>query len=428
MGGTLSKSRGYQDKAHHCEEFVVIPSASDWCLKFESRSYGICIGIDINSHNGGIQSLDDTAAKSATLVREAIAGNIIPCNRIHEYKSKPNCLCTKEVLRYLVIDTASKVQEGGNFIFQFSGSAFLHENEWVLAAADYEEDTSNCIIANDLMQWIVTAQCKAHHVLIILDCCCAGKIGEKLISKTLTSPCVRAKNQEVHVMCSCSTTHALPPVKILGGSIFSYFLSSNLKQQSHDASFNIKANMEKISELCHAFSALILNYTQEGDLMPVEVQPSMDSTLDHKLWKPVLRDETDHCTNLKVLFDLEDKSYELPPLHQEVIKWLKSAQVQKSLSTLHSKVALPTPLLEGVFCALLYSITCLHLKYGCTYVSKGNLFIVAAATVVLVLEESGHPKITVTKGHIKKGLEYYYMPLRLNGIPAKPIERLFDLL
>lgn len=432
MGKVWSQPK---DRALYGEEFVVIASASDWCLKFEGvKSHGICIGIDISAQNDNIQGLDDTAAKSAMLVREAIAGNIIPHDQIHDYnlEKQPN-LYTKEALRELIKNSARKVEEEGIFIFYFAGHAFLHKNEWTLAVANYN-DASTGITANDLMEWIVAAECKACHILVVLDCHCAGRIGEKLISQINGNSCTRAShNQEVHVMCSCSTANVLPPVKILGGTIFSYFLSSTLRQQSSENGFNIKSSMDKIAALCCSYSTLILNYTD--DLVPVQMQPSMDSSLNHKLWRP---DKTANCASSKIpndksadeidhsslLDNLRDKSHRLPQLHSEVIDWLKSTEVQKSLKTLHSNALLPTPLLDGIFSALLYSVTCLHLKYDRTHIAERNLFIVAATEVILALEDSGHPKINLTKHQIKKGLDYYWLPLHLNRVQAEPIKEL----
>ena len=183
--------------------------------------------------------------------------------------------------------------------------------------------------------------------------------------------------------------------------------------------------MDRIEELCNSFSKLILNYSQEDDLMPVKIQPSMDSTLNRIVWKPDI-DETDSCQNLKVLYDLRDNSdpNKMPELHPEVITWLKSMEVLEALKKLHRNESLPTPLLYGVFSALLYSVTCLHLKHDRTHVSERNLFVVVAIVVVLFLEESGHPNINVTKDQIKAGLHYYYKPLQSNGVSAKPIDDL----
>lgn len=418
MGGSWSRPR---HKVQDCKEYVVIASASDWCLQFEgSQSYGMCVGIDISSHNG---DQDDMAAKSAALVREGIiAGNIIPRDQIHEYSlEKEPSSCTKQSLRELIKTNASKVREAGIFVFHFSGHVFLDNNECVLVAAKYHH-VSTGITANELMEWIAASECKARHILIVLDCHCAGSIGEKLISQIQGNSNMRVDNQEVHVVCSCSTTSVLPPVKVLGGSIFSYFMSSALKQKSNETGFDIKGSMGRVGDLCRSFSALMLNYTERDGLTKVKIQPSMDSTLNYKLCKPDL-DETDSCQNLKVLYDLCDQS-KLPELHPEVINWLKSTEVQESLKILHSNELLPTPLLYGVFSALLYSVTCLHLRYDRTHLSKQNFFVVAAIVVVLILEESGHPSINITREQVKKGLKYYYKPLKSNGVSAKPIEEL----
>ena len=422
MGQNWSRRR---DMVHYDEEFVVIANASDWCLKFDgSKSHGICVGIDISLQNGSIQPLDDTAAKSAMLVREAIAGRLIPYDQIHECSlERQSYLHTREALRDHIKTNANKVHGDGVFIFYFAGHAFLHKNEWVLAVTN--DDASAGITASDLMEWIVTPECQAHHILIVLDCCCAGIIGQKLVEQVQG---MKANNQEVHVMCSFSTANAPSPVKILGGSIFSYFLSSTLKQQAIETGFDIKSSMNKVADLCHSFCTLILDYTRESGLISLQMlqQPSLESTLNDKLWKT---DDIDYCPSVEALDNLRDRSLELPKMHVEVINWLKSSKVQESLMALHSKASLPRPLLDGVFSTLLYSVTCLNLQHDPTHVSERNLFVVAATEVILALEDSGHPKINITKHQIKKGLDYYWLPLRLNQVLAEPVEALIlDLL
>lgn len=111
------------------------------------------------------------------------------------------------------------------------------------------------------------------------------------------------------------------------------------------------------------------------------------------------------------LYNLRDTSdQDLPQLHPEVLKWLKSDAIQNSLNTLHCKARLAPSLLDGVFCALLHSITCMHLKYfshdDC-YLSKRNLFVAVAIEIVMTLEESGHPKIIITNDQIERGVKYY---------------------
>ena len=265
MGNIWFKPR---DKVHYPEEFVVIASDSDWCLKFEgNKSYGVCVGIDIDSNN-------NVAAKSARQVRQALAGNIVPQGCVREYGSENEY--TKEEFRRFIKADASNVQEEGIFVFHFSGYAFLHNNEWVLALANCKEDASSGITATDLMEWM--GGCKAHHILIILDCYGARGFCERLISQVQTSSYARPRNQEVHIMCSCCTTQISQSVKIGGVSIFSYFLS-NILRHSTGSNFDIKSNMDKIIDLCHSFSTLILNYTKEDGLTSMEMQLSMDSSL-----------------------------------------------------------------------------------------------------------------------------------------------------
>ena len=92
------------------------------------------------------------------------------------------------------------------------------------------------------------AKCKAEYVLVILDCCFAGGIGEKIASSEHIKP-------TVHVICACSASEASLPMTALENSFFSYFLLYATKKYQPKGQFVfwIKNKRCKLEEINSSF-------------------------------------------------------------------------------------------------------------------------------------------------------------------------------
>ena len=408
--------------------------SDDWCvvdisttglskntvLEFDpSKSYAMCVGIDKQStadfcsHN-----LGEIAAKEAVSIAESLVADAgLQKDRVRIYTpTSKSQLCTKDALGTLFVDYASEVEEGGIFIFHFSGHAVTlkgldGKDEWVLAPADFKGDIKTSITAENFIEWLETAKCKARNVLIILDCCYAGGIGEKIASSEHLKP-------TVHVICACAAFEASLPMTALGSSIFSYFLLHVIKKYQPKGQFALETMMEEIGTLCQSFSSLLMHYTQDGVLKPKLIQPEVHSSSSSS-------DDVDSDNhNLNTLFRLYDQKSPKPSLHSTAIQWLRSASVQESLKALFSITPMPESLYDGIFCALLYSVSCFQLAYDRSHLAERNLFITAAISVVSAIGYS-NPDVSITMDQLTLGLKYYYMPICSMGIQANPIEKLF---
>ena len=101
-------------------------------LEFDStKSYAMCVAVgidkqltaDFTSHN----LPEEIAAKDAVSIAESLVDDSgLQKDRVCIYTSTGKShLCTKEVLGTLFVDYASEVEEGGIFIFHFSGQLLL---------------------------------------------------------------------------------------------------------------------------------------------------------------------------------------------------------------------------------------------------------------------------------------------------------------
>jgi len=416
-----------------CKDKAASDAFSDWCminiatteinkitvLEFDpTKSYAMCVGIDKQlSADFTSYNLGEIAAKDAVSIAESLVDDSgLQKDRVRIYTSTSKShLCTKDALGTLFVDYASEVEEGGIFIFHFSGHAITLKgldgrDECVLVPADFKGDIKTSITAENIIEWLETAKCKAHHVLIILDCCYAGRIGEKIASSEHLKP-------TVHVICACAAFEASLPMTALGSSVFSYFLLHVIRKHQPKGQFALETMMEEVGTLCESFSSLLMDYTQDGVLKPKLIQPEVHSSSSS--------DDVDYSDNhnLNTLFSLYDKSHK-PSLHPMAIQWLKSEAVQESLKKLFSITPMPESLCDSIFCALLYSVSCFQLAYDRSLLAERNLFITAAISVVSAIGYS-NPDVSITMDQLTLGLKYYYMPIHSLGIQANPIEKLF---
>jgi len=419
----------------YTEQYSVIATANS-VLKFDpDKSYAVCVGIDKQldeKFNG--RSLGYIAAKDAVSLGEAFIRDMgLQRDRVNIYTSNDaSFLCKKAALSTLLVNYARKVEEGGIFIFHFSGHGVLirgrNGSEWVLAPADFSGDVSTGFTANDLLELIQIADCRAHHILIILDCCYAGGIGGRMSSVQNTMRVTPG----VYVMCACAAKQVSLALTVLGNSIFSFFLLHYLEKHSSKGQFAVEESMREITELCRSYSSLMMRYSAEDGLRSAMMQPRMDTIAVVEIGTPVTLDNPDGTTAADVtdsnrfglVFSFYDRQLPKPPLHPIAIHWLSSATVQDAIETLCTKTDLPLLLQDGMICAMLYSIACLHLEHDRSHITDRNFILTAIISVVAAIGYK-FPEVTINVSQLKMALKYYYKPIYSLGIPAKPIEKLW---
>ena len=386
-------------------------------LEFDpAKSYAICIEIDkrqklfTGNSLSSAESLGNSFVTNMGMQKERV--------RIYTSANQPE-LCSKQAIRTLLLNYAREVEENGMFAFYFSGHAVVYKgsdskDEWIdaLVLGDYTGDVAQTgmITADDFVGWLQQANCKARHILIILDCCFAGELGKKIVSKADIRP-------QIHVMCACSSSEATVAMNILGSSIFCYFLLHILKKHQPKGKFAIDENMDEIAELCLSFSSLLMCYTSEYDgvLKPALIEPEIYNKESNRADS---HDETDNDSHW--LNKLYDEKAEKPSLHLVAREWLKSKLVKDSLRLLLSINPMPESLYNGILCALFYSVSCMHLAYDRTHITERNFFITVAISIMSAIGLD----VTFTKEQLMMGIKFYYIPINSTGIPTSSIESL----
>ena len=304
--------------------------------------------------------------------------------------------CTKKGISTLFVEIARKAQEGGIFIFYFAGHGILVRERCVLAPADFagRENLDSGISGKDLVEWLHEAECKADHVLIILDCCYAGDLGT-----VLTAPEIMLRiKSNLFVMCGCAAKEKCLSFEALGHSIFNYFFLRYLEKHPCKEQFLIKEAMEYIL----SFSSLIVRH-EEKHLLVCKMHPILKTA--------VSKDEIDSSKFEAVIQLLEgNRSEPLEPVpHSKVEKWLRSPTIQDALRTLNAWMPFSDhkELLEGIFCALLYSAASIQCANDKTHLEERNLFLTMAISILGTISFA-YPNVDVTIFQLRKGLLHYW--------------------
>ena len=407
------------------EQYALVTTSHE-VLDFDhQKSTALCIGIDRQLHRQYVKkSLGKIVARDAREIGEALVTNLGFTRdqvkvRISSAQLDAND-CTKPGLGTLFVKSANAVGENGIFIFYFAGHGYLVNGRCVLAPADFagREDLNSGISGDDLVEWLHVAECKANHVLIILDCCFAGDLGT-----TLTSPDNMLKIKPgLFVMCGCAAREKCTSVDALGHSIFTYFFLDYLKRHHCRGQFAVKQAMEYITELCFNFSSLLVLYSHEkGELQYSTMNPTLD-TLDIHV-DNVGADEPDFGGRFELVVQLFEHGQPKSTPHPAVEKWLRLPTTQNALHTLYSRVTLSEALQEGILSSLLYSAASIQYAFDKRCLEERNLFLM---TVVSVLGAIGFacPEVNPTIFHLITGLEHYMAPAK--RINTKSLDNLLS--
>lgn len=417
--------RGHEIRNDASSEPYVLISSSHDILQFDhEKSVALCIGVDEQFHHDyASKSLGDIVARDAQAMGEAFSTHLgldFDEVKVRKSSAQPDD-CTKKGIGTLFLESAKKVQQGGIFIFYFAGHGILIGDRCVLAPADFagKEDLNSGISGKDLVEWLHAADCKANHVLIILDCCYAGDLGT-----ILTSPDNMLKIKPgLYVMCGCAAREKCTSVDALGHSIFTYFFLQYLERHQCIGRFAIKQAMEDISELCLSFSLLLISHDEE-QLHAGNMNPTL-GRLDvhaHDIDVGIPIDEPDFC-RFELIIRLFDEGPKPFP-HPVVEKWLKQSMIHEALTTLYTKVTLSEELQKGIFSAMLYSAASIQYVHDKTHLEERNLFL---TTVISILGAIGfaYPEVNVTIFHLITGLQHYSQAAIVGEMKTKSLNDLF---
>ena len=398
------------------DKFVLISNEPSSTLQSDpSQSCMISFGIDLQtSEKFKHKTLGPTTAKDAReVVRAMQESKVVQADKSFVFVASTDTYhCTAEGMRKAVMEQASRVGEDGLFVFHFSGHGItVRGREWGLAPVDFDYSRATYITASILYEWLQEADCKAKHILVCLDCCYAGGIGNEL-----TSPEQSTLNSSLYVVTACTAYETSLVVGPLGHSIFTYFWARALcmHAQQQPGHFPIKEIFDECHSCSLAFSSLLVTYDPVNESL--EWKPHQQPELKAFVLRDVVlefngegQDQTDASTLGRYNYVIKHYSrrYSQPALHDRCIDWLQLLADQEGpLTVLEKRSLLSGNVLEATICSMLYSIAAILMACDRPNIGNPNLYLTAfmhaAATIDFV-----HSGIDITPIQFLKALAFY---------------------
>ena len=310
--------------------------------------------------------------------------------------SKQSEQCTFEGMKVGFQEQAKKVGQNGLFVFHFSGHGIkVRDDEWGLAPVDFDYTRENYLTADVLNQWLKEVGCKAKYVLLVLDCCYAGKIANDLAGNW------SEKDLGLYVISACTANEASLVLGPLGHSIFTYFLAQAISKLTlHPGQLPVHEIFKECQACSVALSSLLIKYDPQSGLSWSTMQPQMGEGSDQP-------DGT--VGGIEFLFQFFDLNKPNPSLDDKTHAWLETLPDTKGpLMELERRHILQGKVLDAALCSMMYSIASIEMAFNYTNVDNPNLFLRAFMHAVTTLDEKQPSFLEVNIDQLLQSLEFYH--------------------
>ena len=378
-------------------------------LKFDpSKSYAVCYGINKQRYPNEIMPLSQNTVIGAQRVRKALIDvkAVYAENATLYVASEDEENCTADGIRRTFEEAAKKVEPNGLFVFHFSGHGLYDgRKKWGLVPVDLSSARRETLITSEkISSWLNKTECKAKSILVILDCCYAGGIGENL-----TSTMSKLKlDVNLYILSACTANEISILFNCIKQSVFTYFLSKFIVKFTRDEEASESCTLplsdifsesqiccENLMRLFKESVNLQLNFKERIKRRPVtdgnmERFEYVMKLYNEKLPEVHLCDETKDFLKLSInpLFEIEDRKL----LHSEI--------------------------LELSLCCIMYSIALTELESDVEKVENPNLSIIAFMEAASIID-AVHPDVEIEKDKFASSWRFYRQALHDKG--KKPV-------
>lgn len=345
--------------------------------------------------------------------------------------------CTFDGMKKSFIESASKVDTNGIFIFAFSGHGLkdVSNDQWGLAPSDFNSSPNTLVTAGLIVEWLHFVRFQGRFVLLILDCCYAGGIAEQIVINTVKAD---IPIPGLFVLTSCTAHESSLVITTLGHSIFNFALGTSLYNNTavQHGRLAIKEVYESCEKCCIAMSSLLIGYDKNTkELKWKTMQPEFKGYQLNGFIQSLL-EESDEQTDLGVgRFEFALKYYHFKSKGGKSIvipdkcqAWLEIvSQSNGPLEELKGLELLNGSLLRSVVASMVYSMASFFVACQLPEISTSNAFIVAFLHVTAAVD-SVHREVELTLEDILEGLQYYNHVLVKQGIKSKEIRKLHNII
>lgn len=343
------------------------------------RSCIISYGIDKHS---SLQFQHKTthriAADADKILNAFVQVKAVPCENAHTFTASRNPeTCTFIGMKKTFQHHASKVGSDGLFVFHFSGHGINICNKiWGLAPMDFDYSIGTLITADVIGQWLNEVECKAKYVLITLDCCYAGGIGNELATKTEVK-------SDLYIFSACTGKETNIVLDSLGHSIFTYFLSECILRFSRNVGdLPMKEIFSECQTCCENLSSLLVSYSKGTGLQRQIMHPQL-----------AVHDSKDKSMKKVVTVENFEGDHEVYNV-TGVVSYLYPLRNVKNgpLYELQRRNWLSGMVLTSAFCCMMHSVASIELSHDAvlTKVKNVNLFINAFLEVAATIDVIHH--------------------------------------
>ena len=396
-------------------------------------SFALCVGLDKQAQPT-TTSLGELVEKDTLALADSLSKNLgLPQNNVKTIISSkaPKRLLTINGLATLLVEAAWRVGPEGILIFTFSGHGItVAPDEYSLMLVDHGSSTRDYIVAGDFLHLVLhqnEAEFKGKKVLLVLDCCHAGGIPEKLAS-------TEEGRTKFCAIAACNSYQSSIQLFPLRHSVFTYFLLDALSLQLvKSGEVSMSSIHEHIHKACSSLSSLFIPYN-----------PSKKSTEGFKVDPVVIsvgegKEDVDAPTIERQLsnheysgrFDIlhthwlhEDFEQIKVSFSANCRRWLKK-QVSGPLESLSELGQLEKKeVFDACLSAMCQSMACIHLYEECPTIGTARQFIKDFIEVYAAIERASEDSLPgLTPKQVESGIAYYYGTVqnaaKLNALELK---------
>lgn len=403
----------------------------DEVIAFEpSESYALCLGLDRQAGEGAA-SLGKLVERDCRGVGECISRTYgVPEANVKVIVSSdaPNRLVSVQGVATLLVEAAWKVGPNGVLIFAFFGHGIrLADDQFTLALVNHSKTSPDYIVADDIAKLILRdANFKGRRALLVLDCCLAGGIPQKLMQD-------KKARQVFRAIAACNSYESSIQLLPLQHSVFTYFLLEALQcSPNAQGELHLKQVYDHIHTACMALSSLFIHYNpKEKSMTGIKMSPRVFTHLEgHESV-----DATEEASLDFGRFHLLQNFWTAFPDHEVSFpstcrRWLTmqsalSGPLQKLKDAGHLE---KEQVMNACLSAMCHSIACLHLYEGSRSVGSARQFIKDFTEVYATVESVVlSPLGKVTPSVFESSIVYYY--LRLKGkVEVKELWQLYNMI
>lgn len=403
----------------------------DEVIHFEpSESYALCLGLDKQAGEG-VASLGKLVERDCRDVGLCISRSFgVPEGNVKVIVSSdaPNRLVSVEGVATLLVEAAWKVGPSGVLIFAFFGHGIrLANNNFTLALVNHSKTISDYIVADDIARLILNdARFKGKRVLLVLDCCLAGAIPQKLMRD-------KEARQVFRAIAACNSYESSIQLIPLQHSVFTYFLLKALQcSPNARGELHLKQVYEHIHTPCMALSSLFIQYNpQKKSMDGIRMSPRVftnvegHESVDANVEAPLDFGRFHLLQHFWTAFPAPKVSFSSSCRSWLMMQSALAGPLQRLKDAGHLE---KEQVLHACLSAMCHSIACLHLYDDNPAVGSARQFIKDFTEVYATVESvTLSPLGNVSPSMFESGIVYYYLILK-GKVEVKELKQLYDMI